>query len=425
MTKRLILILSLVLGIGLIASFAYAEVQSIKVSGDLTTLGVSRYGFNLVKPETDASGIIAAIRIRFDADLTDNVAVCVRLLNERVWGSDNASTAQTDNDIDLDLAYVTLKEFLYSPLTLMLGRQEVRLGSGLLVGDPFTNRTANATTTNLPAQLRDLTSSKAFDAIIGVLDYSPLTLTLGYLTIDEDSIMENLDNTNVLLANAAYDFGNVNVIGELNGELYYVLTDQGKNQGEDIGNIGVRLVSSPTENLGVSAEFAHQRTGRPNAEGAGHRNDYALLVGATYKMSDVKYTPSIGIDYTRLTADWDAMYEDQTPADIANALFTNSNLEIIGITATAKPMDDVALRLRLANLRSIRKASSMSDPYGGTAYSMDSGKDSLGNEVDLGLTYDYTEDVQLGLNLGYFDTGKAFDNREDAAQVIGSMKVTF
>jgi predicted porin len=211
------------------------------------------------------------------------------------------------------------------------------------------------------------------------------------------------------------------------GELYYVVTDRGKEEdsGRDINNIGARLTSSPMENLGLSAEFAYQRAARPTAEGYGHRSDYALLVGATYDFPDVAWSPSLGMDYTRLTDDWDPMYEDQTPADIANVIFTNSNLEIIGITATAKPMEDVTARLRLANLRSVRGNNAFTSDHISGNYDTNVDKDCLGNEMDLSLTYDYTEDVQLGLNLGYFNTGKAFNAHEDATQVIGSMKVTF
>ena len=46
-------------------------------------------------------------------------------------------------------------------------------------------------------------------------------------------------------------------------------------------------------------------------------------------------------------------------------------------------------------------------------------------EVDLGLAYDYTSDVQLGLNYGVLKPGKAFITKKAASQVLGSMKVSF
>ena len=70
---------------------------------------------------------------------------------------------------------------------------------------------------------------------------------------------------------------------------------------------------------------------------------------------------------------------------------------------------------------------------GDPTYTMKDGKKNLGSEVDAILTYDYTEDVQLGLNMGWFFPGAAFNKGSDnatgnkltASQVIGSMKVTF
>ena len=65
---------------------------------------------------------------------------------------------------------------------------------------------------------------------------------------------------------------------------------------------------------------------------------------------------------------------------------------------------------------------------GDPRYSMNVNKHTLGNEFDANITYDYTEDVQFGLGLGWFVPGNAFDkdeNRKTASQVIGSMKVTF
>jgi hypothetical protein len=430
MTKRLILILSLALGMGLIASAVYAEVQSIKVGGDLTTLALNRYGFNLTNnPDTtDASGLVAITRVRFDADLTDDVMVTIRLLNERVWGS--AEEGADDSDIDIDLASVTLKEFLYSPLTLTIGRQELRLGSGLLIGDPDTNQFDTSAGGGLPAIFGDLSVRKAFDGIVGILDYAPLTLTLGYLKINEGTtaagagatagLRANQDDSNVYIVNAGYDFGTLDTMGEL----YFIANDV---KGAEVRNYGLRLLSSPIENLGVSGEFVYQSNAANDAGqvNRSHSSDnYALLLGADYAMPEMAWSPTIGVDFTRLGKSWNVMFEDQTPADIANAILPNSNLQVIGITATAAPMEDVTARLRFANLRLAKDVAAITTNSWNTPAATSDNR-SLGNEFDLNLSYDYTEDVKLGLDLGYFDAGSAYDNRENATQVIGSMKVTF
>jgi hypothetical protein len=79
-------------------------------------------------------------------------------------------------------------------------------------------------------------------------------------------------------------------------------------------------------------------------------------------------------------------------------------------------------------------AVNLSGVGGDPTYNMKANENSLGNEIDAKLIYDYTEDVQLGLNLGWFIPGDAFakndggttgGNKETASQIIGSMKVTF
>ncbi|MCM8800836.1 MAG: alginate export family protein [Candidatus Omnitrophica bacterium] len=413
MGKRIsLIVLAFVLGFTL---SAYAEVQNVKVGGDLTMLALSRYGFNLSEPKSDAGGLVTVARVRIDADLTDNVGVTLRLLNERPWGSLEEDAQNTD--IDLDLGYVTLKEFLYSPLVLIIGRQEIHLGSELLIGDVDTNQTANVSASALPAGTRDLSARKAFDAIVGVLDYSPLKLTLGFAKGNEGNLTASGDDVNVWVANVDYDFGRMDTLGQL----YYVLVERKK---QDVNNIGARIVSKPIDNLSLSAEFCYQSMRRPSNEGKGHRSDYALIVGANYTFPNVTWSPSLGIDYSRLSDNWYVMFENMTPSDIANVLFANTNAQVIGLTATTKPMEDLTARLRFANFRLVNEISSFTNEW--NSYTM-TNKKYLGNEVDLTLTYDYTEDVQFGLSTGVFLPGKAFDkvNRENATQVIGSMKVTF
>ncbi|MGB4520335.1 MAG: hypothetical protein WBI28_00155, partial [Candidatus Omnitrophota bacterium] len=90
MSKRLILILTLAFVVG-ISFAAFAEVQNVKVSGDITIGGVYRNHFTLAK--TPVAPIVSALdpgnkqsiysskesdfltitRVRVDADLTDNV----------------------------------------------------------------------------------------------------------------------------------------------------------------------------------------------------------------------------------------------------------------------------------------------------------------------------------------------------------------
>ena len=55
------------------------------------------------------------------------------------------------------------------------------------------------------------------------------------------------------------------------------------------------------------------------------------------------------------------------------------------------------------------------------------GKKEIGNEVDVDATYNYTEDVQLGLSLGWFLPGDIFNSANDtiAKQALAHVNVNF
>ncbi|MBN3038857.1 MAG: hypothetical protein JW869_05500, partial [Candidatus Omnitrophica bacterium] len=164
MNKRIAVLCALIGAVALIAAPAYAEVQNIKISGDITAMALYRENYDLLDSRMAAiddqvtvinryvaddadSEFVSVVRLRVDADLTDNVGATVALANLREWDQDrnmdtNAATGapfnlglvaasetnQDDASIVLDLAYITLKEMLYSPLTLVIGRQNLAYG---------------------------------------------------------------------------------------------------------------------------------------------------------------------------------------------------------------------------------------------------------------------------------------------------------
>ncbi|MDP2923062.1 MAG: alginate export family protein [Candidatus Omnitrophota bacterium] len=457
MSKRLILILALAFVVGLCAT-TYAAVQNVKVSGDLDVKGVLRNSIALADNPSNVNfgesitAILSTVRLRVDADLTDNVSTTVRLLNERVWGEeDSAST-----DIDLDLAYVTLKEFLYSPLTLTVGRQELRFGNGLIIGDPDTNGIAaghTGTPVGLPISLDDLSSRKAFDAIRATLNYDPLVVDLVMSKIDENNVQQ-YDGVDLYGANAAYKFNK-----DLMGEAYLwqrsrdVASTTGITKAENLRTAGAKALYTGTKDLALGLEGAFQFGDHaanvllyPDEGSANNRNRkvtaYAIQAIASRAFPKVKYTPSARFSYTYLSGDkysslsdnyrgWSPMFEDQAGGTLFNKILGYSNAQLFNLSGSMKPMDDVTATLDYYYLRANQPFNStgtvvLSGVTSDPAYTMKN-KKGLGSEIDLGLKYDYTEDVQFGLGAGWFIPGSAFDkvNKKTASQVIGSMKVTF
>jgi len=433
MSKKLIAIMVLALVVGISAA-AYAEVQNVKIGGDFTAVGVSRDNWNF-KSESNAGKVDAAAwasiaRIKIDANLTDNVDVAFRLLNERIL-STTAAAGASQPTVDVDLAYMTLKEFMKDtigvPLTLVLGRQNIKIGSGLLIGAPGANQTNGIS--NLPVQVRDLSSRAAFDAMVGVWEWTPeFTMTTGFVKVTEGDILNNKDDVNVFVVDAGYKFGEDSK--NTSGALTYVAqsaTDKGS-----IYNYGVRASSMPFENIGVEGEYVYQTAKRCSdgtlftTDGKSKNSD-AFRVAASLGMPDVTWTPSVGLDYARLSKNWNPMHESWTPASITNTLFPNSDIKCIGANVSAKPMSDLMLKARFVNLTLAKKYDDVTFTSAGTGlvYNTIVDKKAAGYEYDLGAVYDYTSDVQFGLNYGFFKPGKVFVDRKAASEVIGSMKVTF
>ena len=157
--RLLIAICALVLALGLTTS-VYAETQSVKISGDLAIRGFVRDNYQIATPvEADATRtgpqspsdtfVMSSTEVQIDADLTDNVSAVIRLGNQRDWrvraksinsdqsliaGADGWTNNTDEFDVGIDLAYIELKEFLYSPLTLRVGRQDIWFGKGFIIG---------------------------------------------------------------------------------------------------------------------------------------------------------------------------------------------------------------------------------------------------------------------------------------------------
>jgi hypothetical protein len=459
MSKRLILILALAFVVGL-SAYAYAEVQNVKVSGDLTVYGISRnLSLKGAKDNRDTSSIASIARVKVDADLTDNVATTVRLLNERYWGSEtqNVNTSSDANtEIVLDLAYVALKEFLYSPLSLTVGRQELHFGNDMIVGDYDTN---NVASTASPFAYRstsiirdaDLSARKAFDAIRATLNYDPLVVDAVFAKVNTNN-NQNIgnDDTNLFGINANYK-----VDAKTTVEGYWFEKQVGKKavatvKKEDrVDTVGARVVNTAIENLILNGEIAYQfgkKAGTTTTDSSVNRKAWALETSAAYNWKKIKYTPSTTLLYNYFSGDhenpsstnlgayrgWDPMFENQKFGDIANAQLNQTNLHILGGIVTAKPVDDVTLK---GGYYAYWWAKAYPDgttwtTARGDAMSMTERR-FVGQEFDITATYDYTEDVQFALMGGWAFLGAAVNKETSsvktkmASELIGSMKVTF
>jgi len=112
-------------------------------------------------------------------------------------------------------------------------------------------------------------------------------------------------------------------------------------------------------------------------------------------------------------------------------------MHILALAATANPLEDVTATFTWSGLWAADHYSSSNpllliQPDEGTttiAPITNTNKKStgIGNEYDVNLSYNYTEDVTFGVSLGWFAPGKAFSNvnHDTASQALADVAVKF
>ena len=474
---------------------SFAAVENIKVSGDLTTQGISRNlslgqraelgvpGVNDLGIARDAEDFIfSQVRIRFDADLTEGVSATVRLLNERIWGGDNDNTTTQgsqdsetavagDTDISLDLAYLELKEFLYEPLTVIVGRQNLRYGNAMIIGDPDTNLTASA---KVSAAIADQSKRKSFDAIRTILDYSPYTVDSFYAKLEEN-VLNSRDDVNVMGTNVSYDWSSYNGVSEVylmrqettlgveGGNTTVGATRLPTEEEDYINVVGGRVQFDPNDNLTFGLEGAYQfgdvdgsiaqnnlgNTGTVGDDTEEPRSAWAAQAIGQYRFLN-DYNAQITGVWSFFSGDddpadsdynaWDPMCEDQIPAEIMNYMLPQSNIQYFSLNASMMPREDITVGLLYARAWLVEQvyatATGLNDPTiytvgagpaAGNSYIIDSSEKALADEWDAYASYDYTEDVQFNLTAAFLNPGSWMDEENDAIaySVRGGVSVDF
>jgi len=438
-----------------ICGVTMAAVENIKVSGDISASAITR---DLDLGNTTTSGgargdtatdsedyLFSQIRLRFDADLTEGVSAVVQVISEEHWGENNT------DDIEIDLAYIQLEEFLYEPLTLIVGAQNLRYGNALIIGDPDTNQLVTTNGASAFANVNpEYSLRKSFDAVRAILDYAPYTIDTIYAKIDENNTNQE-DDITLAGINVAYDWSSYNGVTE--AYVFYAAGRQAtelavENNEDRTVALGARVQWDPNDKWTVGLEGAHQfgdevTLGGASAANSLKRDAWAGQASVDYRFLN-DYNGKVGFKYTYLSGDgdnsdssyqaWDPMFEDQTPGEILNILMTNSNAHYFSLSGSYMPREDVTLGLLYTYAMLVEEYTATPTLTGtagsavnGNIYEIRENEDQFGSEIDAYAIYDYTEDVQLQLTGAFFIPGDVFDDNNDslAYSVRGTLSVDF
>jgi len=444
---------AVLLGLLAVSLPSYAEVQNIKIGGDITVRAFHRENLDL-RADGAATGVasvplddednffMTTTGINIGADLTENVSAFVRLASERDWDADNGNTAAAD--FDLSQAYITLKELFYSPLTVRIGQQPIVWGRGFVLGSNLLGSIILGTSLqdrNASIAANEYTDFTAFDAIRATLDLSnvgglnlPLTADYVYIKSDENSRGAHDDiniqgiNFSTKVDTAASEF-----------ETYY-LNKRDKSDADldpENGNVntwGVRGSAQPVEGSYLYSELAYQwGTLGADLEGvidAGKtQSAWAANLGGEYTFAQATTTPKVGAEWRFYSGEylpdvgaiigWDpvapgyfrtAIREFQTRSTLGTAFYAvdqtgvtsgQTNQHELALYGGLVPMEDLSLNTRLAwfllDEEALQPQSSPREKF-------------IGTEWDTQLLYNYTDDVQFGLLYALFLPGSVFRN---------------
>ncbi|MBI1871519.1 MAG: alginate export family protein [Chlamydiae bacterium] len=444
-----------------LSGFCFAEVQNVKVSGELRNRGL--YSTNVIdlsdnsKPDDDIGYFAQRARINVEADLTDNVLTVIELEASGIVGDkgvaqnansvaaaqlagldssarsvrnadgttdiqgsvhmDENTTAQGRRqkdgyDVKVSQAYVQASELFYTPLTGKIGRQYMNFGKGFLISD-------NEHEIN-------------FDAIRSTLDFYPIIVDAVYARLAERSSQAiqavDADDMSMYVVNAHYAADRWNaeayVIGLVDVDTHYQPV-----------TVGLRGDVMPMEALQLWVEGDYQGNQyTPNRD----LEAWAANVGATYTF-DFKWHPALSVIYTvasgeenptATTGDYEG-FQELFEYNYYGYAFSPrlENIQFINAKVSVLPMDNVTLGFDYYHYWQLEQAiQSMGDPFqdnGGVAALTTGNDESLGDEFDLMAAYDYTEDVSTQLYLAWFLPGSAYTPDDTAFEIRGEILVSF
>ncbi len=474
---------AVLLGLLLASVPGYAEVQNVKVGGDVTVRGFYRSNLDLHDESsgsaTEASRagrigdglagldresfIMSTIGVNIGADLSENVSAFIRLANERDWDS----TAGADTtDLDISQAYVTLKELFYTPLTIRLGTQPIVWGRGFVLGSnlfPAVNNKGDDRNASITAN--EFTDFTAFEAIRATLDLSnlgglnlPLTAEYVYIKTDENSVNNNDDvniqgvnlSTKLDAANAEFETYFLNKRDKTSG----AGTIQTGNYGS-VNTLGLRGSAQPIQGFYTYGELAYQ-FGRRAVDPAGvlpaggGQQAWGANLGGDYTFANVTSSPKLGLEWRFYSGGklprtgskdktgvggWapiapgyftTALREFQTQSTVAGFYPTDHTK----VTSAGTNQHELALYGSFTPLEDLTVSPRLSwftldEKVSPQADAKPNGF--LGTEWDTNIVYNYTEDVQLGLLYALFAPGNAFREPADATaqELVTTVSVKF
>ena len=484
--KKLWLVVALAT-LGGLASKTFADVQNIRLSGDirirgyfLDSTGVQSVDEGNVQGtegqyKGNESFIAQRTRVSCEADLEDHVLVVVTLQAEGEWGqgstdvSDSVGagtgagqSSSSPSDIGkvsrmwgvgIAEAYVQFNEVFYTPATLKLGWQFLQYGRGLI--------------------LSSVEQEYNYDAARLVLDYYPLTIDLvGAEVVNNQAFggePSHLGGNDLLFVNARYELSD-SALKDIEAYFGYLSQSSSGLGGPGTGPfttsrvppsygasspmiVGLRADINPLDALQTWWEAAYEfgANGGPNGgDSSGTIGAFLLNGGGKFTFKDVQWVPVINGNFIYASGGGKGT-DDQ---GIGNGQFRPwfdyadgyngylfmpalTDIAIFNLGASVKPYENTTLSVEGYYYMKADKmglaGSNGNVDWGGPRWAeLAAGNTAddayLGWEIDGILGYDYSKDVRAQLVYAAFLPGTAYENAgvgRTAEEVRAELNVKF
>lgn len=397
-----------------------AEVQNVKVSGELRTRGTWANTPDLGLSTEDAGAFEQRALVAIEADLTDHVLTVVEFRAQGVLGakevapgsvSGNIAGTQEDGfDVQVVQAYVQSSEVFYSPLTVKVGRQYLNYGTGFLISDA--EKEIN------------------FDVVRSIWDFYPVIVDAVWGKLQDRSTdfltPTGADDAQFYLVNAHYAADIWNVEAYLIG-----INDSGS--GSQPVTIGFRGDVTPVDGLDVWGEFDFQLNEYSDTRDL---SAFALNAGGSYAVNggwnpviEVEGVYATGADGSG-TGDYEG-FQELFEYNYWGYVFSPKieNIAFINAAISVTPAENLTLTVDYYHYWQVEETAfshgDVNQDNGGVANVTNGLDNNLGDEIDVIVDYDYTEDVSTQLYAAWFLPGDAFSDDDTAFEIRGEILVSF
>ena len=373
------------------------------------------------------------------ADLDENVSTLVSVEADRVWGLGD-SQSPSDLAVEVLEAKVALDEVFGFPIDSVIGRQYITWGEGFVIGDsnPY------IVTDRSQAQMWII---DPFDAVCATYDAAPWTVDVMYAKIDEQSTSQDTQDLDDDLAGVKLNYAGWNkqsVDGyflwekDANAPKANAITRNTLglyNDPNQVFAVGLKADGDilPVEGLTYRLEGTYEFGTYAKCEAGSPAVDIGAFggyMGAKYEFGGNPYSPFIdgmwvflqGEEAVR-AGDMNQFYPFYT-SEVYGEIFkeyVQSNAHILKLAGGFDPIEPMNISLAFYHY--------IAEEGRYVANSAVNTNENLGNELDLTVTYKYTDDVVLGLGVAHYFPGDIFEKSVAGADgttaVTGSCKVKF